>query len=196
MKAQLAAMGLAGVLLVGCATPPRPVFRPVSQPSTTQAAAQKAMRLVTLLERLSREGAELPGNTPADQRQRMQQVLADLSEVLPMLGGKADSAELQLQFRLIDSSRGQLGGDAKDWPSAPATNTALRAAQHALEIIARDTGQSETLSASFKDLAGRVAELDSVRGATHAAVVGQTVRQISQIVQSLAPGAPTSRPQQ
>ncbi len=161
-----------------------PVPRQVtSDPAKLQARSQE---LQAQARRLSEIAHQLPGRSDQQHRQLMAQTFAQLTQLLPLLGGPEQSGSFQRARHVIEASRTQLGQATQLSPD-PTIDTGLRAAYRAVAELAQDDYfQQAKLPAAVDHLKAKLDELDSVRGSGHQWVASEVVRLVSGIVTRMA----------
>ena len=126
---------------------------------------------------------QLPGRTPEEHRRAMQQVFAELSQILPILYGTNPSGVFRQQLRVVESARTQLAGAPQGLAIEPTIDTGLRAARDALRGLSRNSYYDHPqLGQTLDRLDKLVSDLDAARGPNHQQVVAETVDQMSQAV--------------
>ena len=174
----------------GCAKRQSTMERPpeVNPPPPVERSAEvRSDELGDLSRRFSQTAQTLPGRTPQEDRQRMQQVFAELAGILPVLYGPNPPGTFRQQLRIVEGARGQLATAPQSLAADPTIDTALRAARDALESMASRTYFDQAqLGQSMDRLNASVAALDAARGGSHQQAVAGAVEAMARVIQQMS----------
>ena len=185
-----AAPMLALMICAGCAKRQSTMSRPpeVNPPPAVEASAEaRAEQLKELSARFAQTAERLPGRGADEHRQVMQQVFAELAQVLPVLYGPNPNGTFRQQLRIVESARTQLAAAPKGLAPEPTIDTGLRAARDALDALTRQTyfDQPQLVQTMDRLIAASDA-LDTTRGAMHQSTVAEVVSLMSRAVGQLS----------
>ena len=177
----------AGLLswLGGCA-PERQPTPPASQPALTmqEESHQRVVTLRSAVASFQEHANALPGSDDAEHRQIMQQVFDDLSTALPILVGEEPSAHFACRCAASPAAREELAANPTLAPE-PIEDSGLRSAVAAMGRIAHEDFYSGTEHAADK-LRIALRPLDRTSGPMHRLAVRDIVRQMAEVLQTLA----------
>jgi hypothetical protein len=183
---------LAGAMFFapGCAKRQSTMAKPpqINPPPPVEAdAGVRVNELEELSRRFEQTVAKLPGSTPDEHRQAVQQVFAELAQVLPVLYGPNPPGTFRQQLRVVESSRTQLAAASKGLAVAPTIDTGLRAARDALASLATASYFDQAqLGQAMDRLTSTLNDLDTARGGMHQGVVAEAATQMSQVIRQMA----------
>lgn len=183
---------LAATLFVGCApkkqtTLEAPPPEPNPQPQLATDARARAQTLGSLVEQYAAGAGKLPGPNEQQDRQQVSEQFGLLAQILPLLNGPDQPGDFAQQMRIIESSRSQLSSGSMDLSSEPTVDTGLRAAQRALASLQRRMFPEQAEIASQVDaMRATVQELDTVSGAIHRQVAGQSFQRSADAIKSMS----------
>jgi hypothetical protein len=185
-----AAVALGISVLAGCAKRQSSMGKPPEvnpSPAVITSAAARSEQLGDLSRRLAETVQTLPGRTPQEHRQRMQQVFARLAQVLPVLYGPNPPGQFRQQLRIVENARSQLASAPQSIAVEPTIDTALRAARDALDSMAsRDYFDQAQLAQSMDRLNASVAALDAARGGAHQEAATDAVEAMARAIQQMS----------
>jgi hypothetical protein len=156
-------------------------------PAVEASAAVRVNELTGMAQRFAETAGQLPGNSTEEHAKIMQQVFAELVQILPTLVGPSPGGEFRQRLRVVESSRAQLATGSKSLAPEPTVDTGLRAVSAALNDIGRGSFYTQAQLGDLLDQLGkRVDELDTSRGPSHQQAAGTAVGLASQIVTKMA----------
>jgi hypothetical protein len=177
--APMLALMLVLTFCTGCPKRQSSMGRPpeVNPPPKVEASASARLdELDELSRRFEATAQRLPGGTPDEHRQIVQQVFAELAQLLPVLYGPNPAGPFRQQLRIVESSRTQLASGPKGLAVEPTVDTGLRAAHDALaSLSSRAYFDQAQLGQTMDRLAATLARLDTARGPAHQGVVAEAV---------------------
>ena len=174
-KCGVASAAMAAVLMAsvagGCggkqASTMEPTVEQGSGVPRTPSDAERGDRLTQAVEQFAAARKGLQGHGDAASRRQLAGAMGELSEVLVLLKGRYQDGAFRQQVRIIDRARTQLTGDSATAPE-PTINSALRAAQNALDDMAREQfAEDDKVKGAMDALRPRVDGLAGVRGPIH-----------------------------
>jgi hypothetical protein len=176
-----------GFAVVACAKkPPAP---PVSAdvPATTDDVAARVSELRRKAQELTAAAQQLPGSVEEDRR-LVAEAFARSSEALQLLAGPDPDGAFRQQIRIIDNTRTFLqSGMTKEVSADPSIDSGLRSIENALSNThAQLFPGDDKIRPGLDALRMRIAELDTVRGPLHAAVVAQAFQSAAAVVDTMA----------
>jgi len=171
-------LGLGGVTLAllaaaGCVKKtsdvPKPDFNSMMSRMETDPDAR--------LRELQKESADftalvhsLPAPTPQEDREKIRQAFADLTQLLPLVQVGPHGGVFNHQVTVVADTQTLLTGGSNDLSAAPIIDRGLRAVRNALDD-AQHSGsmyyEDPALRASLDQLAAKVDDFDNARGALH-----------------------------
>jgi hypothetical protein len=159
---------------------------PTSRPTLTlQKQNQQRMEdLQAAVDRFQEQANALPGKDDAEHRAIMEKAFDDLHEAMPILAGEGQSGAFRLQMRSIHSAREELAGNPNLAPE-PIEDSGLRSAVAAMGRIASKDFYSG-LRPDVNKLRLSLRPLDRTTGPMHRLVVRDVVRQMADVLRSLA----------
>jgi hypothetical protein len=185
-----AVAALAVALCSGCAKRQGSMGKPpeVNPPPKVQASAgARSDELGELSRRFGDTAQSLPGGTPQEHRRLMQQVFAELAQLLPVLYGPNPPGTFRQQVRIVENARTQLGTAPQTLAIEPTVDTALRAARDALESLAsRAYFDQARLGQSVDRMNTSVAALDATRGPSHQEAAAESVGAMAQVISQMS----------
>jgi hypothetical protein len=156
-------------------------------PPVERSAEVRSDELGELSRRFNETAETLPGRTPQEHRQRMQQVFAELARILPVLYGPNPPGTFRQQLRIVESARTQLASAPQSLAVEPTVDTALRAARDALESVASRTYFDQAqLGQSMDRLNASVAGLDAARGGSHQQAAANAVEAMAVVIRQMS----------
>jgi hypothetical protein len=183
-------MALALSVTSGCAKRQSSMGKPpeINPPPKVEASAGKRSdELGELSRRFGETAQKLPGGTPQEHRRLMQQVFAELTQVLPVLYGPNPPGTFRQQVRIVENARTQLGTAPQTLAIEPTVDTALRAARDALESPASRTYFDQAqLGQSVDRLNASVAALDAARGPAHQEAAAASAEAMAQVIRQMS----------
>lgn len=185
-----AAMAALVPLLAGCPKQRSTMDRPPEvnpPPAIERSAEARSEELGDLARRFASTAQRLPGRTVDEHRAAVQQVFAELSQILPVLFGPNPEGSQRQQLRVIESARTQLAAARQGLAPEPTIDTGLRAAYDALSALARNRYfEQANLGSTVDRLGVTVARLDTSRGVPHQQTVADVVDLMSEVVNGMA----------
>jgi hypothetical protein len=183
LAASVAAASSAGCAKKRSTMGPAPDLNP--EPKVEANAGARADELAERSRAFDETVQQLPGRTPEEHRRVMQQVFAELSQILPMLYGRNPSGVFRQQLRVVESSRRQLTGP-QGLAVEPTIDTGLRAARDAIAGLAGKSYFDQSKLGPTMDRLNRALDaLDTNRGAMHQTAVAESVGMMSQAIRQL-----------
>ena len=184
LAASVAAASVAGCAKKRSTMGPAPDLSP--QPKAEANAGARADELAERSRKFDETVQQLPGHTPEEHRRAMQQVFAELSQILPMLYGPNPSGVFRQQLRVVESSRRQLATGPQGLAVEPTIDTGLRAARDAIAGLAGKGYFDQSKLGPTMDRLNRALDaLDTNRGAMHQTAVAESVGMMSQAIRQL-----------
>jgi len=163
---------------------------PSAAPTTAapSAAIQRLDELQQHLADLSRTVQQLPGPTEASDRRLMAGALDQLGAIIANLGYNQPGGTIPQAIQIIRHSSDQLLRQGPGMPPVAATNTALRNAYVALNVIARQSyGAQAHIGQLLDRLHRRVNDLDAVTvGALYRFEAAQAVTDAAAVARAMA----------
>lgn len=190
-SALVLALGLGGG---GCTRKTEPTTEPLPELAETQPAGGTGLvepnipvlDLVARAESLQATSRRMPGRSADEHRRLMHDAFGDLSQILPHLVGPEPAGRYRQQLRAVENARARLGDESAGFAPEPTVDAGLRAAYGALSSLQRDDyAGEEQLAKSLEELRARLDYLDTVRGAMHRAVAGESVELTSDVVRQM-----------
>ena len=143
--------------------------------------------LAGLSKQFSETAKRLPGRSAEEDRAALQQALAELAQILPILYGPQPDGAQRQQLRIVQSARAQLASPAQGLALEPTIDTALRAARDSFASLGRTSYfDREQIGQTLDRLDAKVGGLDTARGATHPQAVAESVELMSEAVAQMS----------
>ena len=193
-KAAAVAGVLAGALaVVGCGGKQNPTMEPTVDQANdsprTPGDDERRERLTQAVQEFAAARKGLQGHADESSRRQLAGAMGQLTEVLTLLKGQYQDGAFRQQIRIIDRARTQLTGDSATAPE-PTINAALRAAQSALDDMAREQfAEDEKVKGSMDALRPRVDGLAGVRGPIHGFETARAIDALGAAVESMSAAA-------
>ena len=160
---------------------------PNPPPKVEASAGKRSDELTELSRRFGETAQKLPGGTPQQDRQIMQQVFAELAQILPLLHGPNPPGTFRQQVRIVENARTQLASGPPGLAVEPTVDTALRAGRDALESLAgRAYFDQAQLGKSVDRLDASVAALDAARGPAHQEAAAASVEATAEVIRQMS----------
>lgn len=136
---------------------------------------------------LKRAASQLPGSTALDDRHLASKAFDAASSAVALLAGPNPSGVMRQQIQILHDTRNFLDNGPMAVSTEPATDTGLRALEGALQNVREELfPDNPRIRPSLAALDGYVRELDTVRGPTHALVVGQAFSAAADAISTMA----------
>lgn len=189
-KRGVAVAVLAGALLAGCRAKQSATMEPAVEQGDgmprTPSGEERAEQLGEAVEEFAAARKGLLGHADEPSRRQLSDALGKLAQVLTLLRGPQQDGAFRQQMRIIDRARTQLTSDAGTAPE-PTINSALRAAQNALDDLARERfAGDETVMAGMDALRPRIDVLARVRGPIHGFEASRALDALGAAVERMA----------
>jgi len=178
------------LLIFGCA--------PVKQPSATTKPAEPQLAndmqgwmrgLNDQIAALAQTSHQLPGPSDAEHRKLMSDAFGSLSQILPLLHGKAQTGQFMLQMQTLNTAQSQLAGGSSEMSIEPTIDLAIRATASALTDIQQGnpnlTDRAE-ISTDQTELQQWIGQLDLKSGPLHRQVEANAIDSITRTAQAMS----------
>ncbi|MEO6437476.1 MAG: hypothetical protein ABIP55_17160 [Tepidisphaeraceae bacterium] len=188
----LVAILAAFTLAIGCGQKKDPsrTGGPPADALASPAMSDTGVRMSELRQRaqeLADVAARMPGRNAAEDRQLAAQAFEKAVASLELLAGPQPGGAFRQQLRIIGNTRNVLKSAASDLSTDPAVDSGLRSVQQALVgVRERLFPDNDKVRPPLDALAGRVNELDSVRGPLHSLVAAQAFEATSKVIDTMA----------